>query len=24
MVKVLAEACGCPVEIGYDLQVIEV
>jgi len=24
MVKVLAEACGCPVEIGYDLQIIEV
>jgi len=24
MVKVLAEACGCPVEIGYDLQVIEI
>lgn len=24
MVKVLAEACGCPVEIGYDLQIIEI
>ncbi|MDF1558319.1 MAG: MBL fold metallo-hydrolase [ANME-2 cluster archaeon] len=24
MVKVLAEACGCPVEIGHDLQVIEI
>ena len=24
MVKVVAEACGCPVEIGYDLQVIEI
>jgi len=24
MVKVLAEACRCPVEIGYDLQIIEV
>ncbi|MDW7776428.1 MAG: MBL fold metallo-hydrolase [Methanosarcinales archaeon] len=24
MVKVLAEACGCPVEIGHDLQKIEI
>ncbi|HUV82028.1 MAG TPA: MBL fold metallo-hydrolase, partial [archaeon] len=24
MVKVLADACKCPVEIGYDLQVIEI
>jgi ribonuclease BN (tRNA processing enzyme) len=24
MVKVLAEACRCPVEIGYDLQIIEI
>ncbi len=24
MVKVVAEACGCPVEIGHDLQVIEI
>ncbi len=24
MVKVVAEACGCPVEIGHDLQVIKI
>lgn len=24
MVKVIAEACKCPVEIGYDLQIIEI